>query len=35
MDQVPSVYPDLNNQMFRLNKINEIKGYFIAEIRKR
>ena len=25
----------LNNQQFRLNKINEIKDYFIAEIKKR
>ena len=25
----------LNNQRFRLNKINEIKDYFIAEIKKR
>ena len=25
----------LNNQQFRLNKINEIKEYFIAEIKKR
>ena len=26
---------NLNNQEFRLNKINEIKNYFIAEIKKR
>ena len=26
---------NLNNQQFRLNKTNEIKGYFIAEIEKR
>ena len=26
---------NLNNQQFRLNKINEIKYYFIAEIKKR
>ena len=25
---------NLNNQQFRLNKINEIKGYFIAEIKE-
>ena len=25
----------LNNQQFRLNKINEIKNYFIAEIKER
>ena len=24
-----------NNQQFRLNKINEIKDYFIAEIKER
>ena len=27
--------PNLNNQQFRLNKINEIKDYFIAEIKER
>ena len=26
---------NLNNQQFRLNKINEIKDYFIVEIKKR
>ena len=26
---------DLDNQQFRLNKINEIKDYFIAEIKER
>ena len=26
---------NLNNQQFRLNKINKIKDYFIAEIRER
>ena len=26
---------NLSNQEFRLNKINEIKNYFIAEIKKR
>ena len=25
---------NLNNQQLRLNKINEIKDYFIAEIKK-
>ena len=30
------MYPNLSNdQQFRLNKINEIKDYFIAEIRER
>ena len=38
--QTPNIYPDLyanipNDQQFRLNKINEIKDYFIAEIRER
>ena len=27
--------PNLNNQQFRLNKINEIKDYFITEIKER
>ena len=27
--------PNLDNQQFRLNKINEIKDYFIAEIKYR
>ena len=26
---------NLDNQQFRLNEINEIKGYFIAEIKER
>ena len=26
---------NLDNQQFRLNKINEIKNYFIAEIKER
>ena len=36
-----SMYPNLNaiplndQQQFRLNKINEIKDYFVAEIRER
>ena len=40
-----SMYPDVNaipwsvkisnDQQFRLNKINEIKDYFVAEIRER
>ena len=34
------MYPNLNanisnDQQFRLNKINEIKNYFLAEIRER
>ena len=38
--ETPNMYPNLtantsNDQQFRLNKINEIKDYFIAEIRER
>ena len=34
--KTPNMYPNLSNdQQFRLNKINEIKYYFIAEIRER
>ena len=35
MDKVPNMYPDLNDQTFRMNKINEINDYFIAEICER
>ena len=36
----PNIYPNLNpnvsnDQQFWLNKINEIKDYFIADIRER
>ena len=31
-DSVECIETFLNNQQFRLNKINEIKDYFIAEI---
>ena len=35
-DKTPNMYPNISNdQQFRLNKINEIKDYFIAEIRER
>ena len=39
-NKTPNIYPNLNaipsnDQQFRLNKINEIKDYFIAEIRER
>ena len=35
-DSIESIdAPDLNNQQFRLNKINEIDEYFIAEIKER
>ena len=38
--KTPNIYPNLNanisnDQQFRLNKINEIKDYFIAEIKER
>ena len=35
MGETTDMYPDLNDQTFRLNKIKEIKDYFIAEIRER
>ena len=32
----PNIYPNLNDQQqFRLNKINEIKDYSVAEIEER
>ena len=39
-NKTPNIYPGLNaipsnEQQFRLNKINEIKYYFLAEIRER
>ena len=38
--ETPNMYPNLNanlsnDQQFRLNKINGIKDYFIAEIKER
>ena len=34
--ETPNTYLNISNdQQFRLNKINEIKDYFIAEIRER
>ena len=35
MFELQGVYPDLNNQTFRLNKINDIKNYLVIEIRER
>ena len=36
MGEGTNMYPNLNDQQqFRLNKINEIKNYFIAEIKER
>ena len=35
-NKTPNIYPNISNeQKFRLNKINEIKYYFLAEIRER
>ena len=34
-NKTPNIYPNLNDQQFRLNKINEIKDQFLAEIRER
>ena len=35
MVEATNMYPNLNDQQqFRLNKINEIKDYFIAKIRE-
>ena len=39
-NKTPNIYPTLstipsNEQQFRLNKISEIKDYFLAEIRER
>ena len=32
----PNIYPNLNDQQqFRLNEINDIKEYFVAEIKDR
>ena len=31
----PNIYSNLNDQQFRLNKINEVKNNFIAEIKER
>ena len=34
--ETPNIYSNLNDQQqFRLNKINEIKHYFVAEIKER
>ena len=38
--ETPNIYPNLsantsNDQQFRLNKVNEIKYYFITDIRER
>ena len=36
VNKTPNMYPNrLNDQQLRLNKINEMKYYFIAEIKER
>ena len=36
MSEAHNTYPNLNYQpQFRLNKINDVKDYFIAEIKER
>ena len=36
MGEAPNIYKNVNDQQqFRLNKINEVKDYFTAEIRER
>ena len=35
MAETHNIYLDLNDQQFRLNRINEIKDYFVAEIKER
>ena len=35
-NKTPSIYPNISNEhQFRINKINEIKDYFLAEIREK
>ena len=35
-DKTPSIYPNISNEhQFRINKINEIKDYFLAGIREK
>ena len=33
--EAPNICPILNDQQFRLKRINEVKDYFIAEIKER
>ena len=35
MGKATNMYPNLDNQTFRLNGINENRDYFIAETRER
>ena len=34
-NEADNIYPNLNEQQFRLNKNKEIKDYFVAEIKER
>ena len=34
MAEFHHIYPDLSDQQFRLNRINEIKDYFVTEIKE-
>ena len=33
--ETPNTYPNLNEHQYRLNKINEIKDYFVVEVKER
>ena len=33
--EMTNIYPNLNDQQFRLNKISEFRDYFVAEIKER
>ena len=33
--EASNIYPNLNDPQFRLNKIDEVKYYFIAKIKKK
>ena len=35
MDEAPNIYPNLNDQQFRLIKAKGVKDYFIAKIKER
>ena len=35
MAKTHNIYPNLNDKQFRVNKINEIKDYFVAVIKER
>ena len=35
MVETNNIYPNLPDQQFRLNRINEIRDYFVAKIKER